>query len=87
MWRYGDVMIAAIDAIPEGARLRPDVVVARGESTGHSHRIELPRTAELWKQQFFPTPSKHAHCACLSDTDMNDAFYASPKSTRSRSAC
>jgi len=49
MWRHGDVLIAAIDEIPNMARMRPDVVLMRGETTGHSHRIETPETAELWE--------------------------------------
>jgi len=50
MWRHGDVMIAAARAIPEGAKLQPNTVLAYGEITGHSHRIQDPRSAELWEQ-------------------------------------
>ena len=49
MWRHGDVLIARIDSIPPNARLRPDVVLAYGESTDHSHQIEFPASAELWE--------------------------------------
>ena len=48
MWRHGDVLIAAVDAIPRQAKQRPGTVLARGEITGHSHRIEDPETVELW---------------------------------------
>jgi hypothetical protein len=49
MWRHGDVMIAAVAAIPHEAHPRPGAVLARGEVTGHAHRIERPDTADLWE--------------------------------------
>ena len=49
MWRHGDVLIAAVAGIPQGAKERPDVILARGETTGHMHRVEVPATAELWE--------------------------------------
>lgn len=49
MWRHGDVLIAGVEKIPSNAKRRPDVVLARGEQTGHMHRIEYPDTAELWE--------------------------------------
>lgn len=48
MWRHGDVMIAAVDEIPTEAKQQAGVILARGEITGHSHRIQEPGTAELW---------------------------------------
>lgn len=50
MWRHGDVLIASTTSLPAGARLRPSVVLAYGEITGHSHRVKDPRTAEVWEQ-------------------------------------
>jgi hypothetical protein len=47
MWRQGDVLISAVDAIPRGAASRPNCVLAEGELTGHSHRIDQPGAAEL----------------------------------------
>jgi hypothetical protein len=47
MWRQGDVLISVVDAIPPGATKRPDCVLAEGELTGHSHRIDQPGVAEL----------------------------------------
>ena len=47
MWRHGDVFIAAVEAIPDGAVRRTGWVLAEGEATGHSHRIERPETVEL----------------------------------------
>ena len=49
MWRHGDVMIAAAEAIPERAERLRESVLAYGEITGHSHRIEAPEKAELWE--------------------------------------
>ena len=49
MWRHGDVLIAAAESIPRNARQRPTTILVRGEITGHSHRIEVPDTAELWE--------------------------------------
>jgi hypothetical protein len=47
MWRQGDVLIALVDAIPPGATKKTDCVLAEGELTGHSHRIDQPGVAEL----------------------------------------
>ena len=49
MWRHGDVLIGTIAAIPEGARRRDTTVLMRGEITGHAHRIETAKSAEVWE--------------------------------------
>lgn len=49
MWRHGDVMIASVTDIPSTAKLRPDVILAHGEITGHMHRVESSSSAELWE--------------------------------------
>src|ERR671929_1433103 len=49
MWRHGDVLIRAVDSIPANAERRATGVLVRGEMTGHSHRIEVPDTAEVWE--------------------------------------
>jgi hypothetical protein len=51
MWRHGDVMIAAVTSIPFNAKRRNDGILAHGENTGHSHRIEEMATAELWESK------------------------------------
>ncbi len=51
MWRHGDIMIASVAAIPNGAERRPTSVLAWGEVTGHSHRIEEVETAEILELQ------------------------------------
>jgi hypothetical protein len=41
--RQGDVLLVAVDAIPEGAERQPRrgrLVLAEGEATGHAHAIE-----------------------------------------------
>ncbi len=49
MWRQGDVLIQAIDEIPDGAVEKPDRILAEGEATGHMHRVADPATADLFK--------------------------------------
>lgn len=51
MWRHGDVLIAPAEAIPQNARRSSQAVLAYGEITGHSHRIEDPDKAEVWEYQ------------------------------------
>lgn len=48
MYRHGDVLIAAADAVPVGAMKRPGCVLAEGEITGHCHRIAEAGAAELF---------------------------------------
>lgn len=49
MWRHGDVLIAAVEELPQNAKRRSDVILARGEQTGHMHRVEIPESAEVWE--------------------------------------
>jgi hypothetical protein len=49
MFRHGDVLIAAADAIPATARQRQHCILARGEATGHSHRVEPGSAAVLYE--------------------------------------
>ncbi len=51
MWRHGDVFIQACDGIPSGATKLPHCILAKGELTGHAHRIEDRGVAELFRQQ------------------------------------
>lgn len=48
MWRHGDVLIATTEKVPENARPLPSSVLAHGEVTGHSHRLETPESGRLW---------------------------------------
>jgi hypothetical protein len=49
MWRHGDVMIASVEAIPRSAHAVPGAVLARGEATGHAHRIAKPDSVRMWR--------------------------------------
>ncbi len=51
MWRQGDVLISAIEQIPRGATKRRDCVLAEGEITGHSHRVDQPGAAALFEHE------------------------------------
>jgi len=48
MWRQGDIFIAQAAAIPRGAEPQPSCVLAEGELTGHSHRVEERGAARLY---------------------------------------
>lgn len=50
MWRQGDVLIAPVAALPDGATQCTTNILAHGEISGHSHRVVLPSTAELWER-------------------------------------
>ena len=47
VYRHGDVLIARVEEIPEQARERGDLVLARGEATGHAHRVETDGFAQI----------------------------------------
>ena len=51
LYRHGDVLIGSVDAIPPDAKKRSNLILARGEITGHAHRIEDPKTAELFEHE------------------------------------
>jgi hypothetical protein len=47
MWRHGDVLIAPVKSIPDRAEERRGPVLAHGELTGHSHRLEDPTSGRI----------------------------------------
>ena len=49
MYRHGDVIIIKVNAVPADATPRPSAVLARGEATGHSHRIADPSGVQLFE--------------------------------------
>lgn len=51
MWRHGDILIASATILPDNAKRRATTILARGELTGHSHRVEDGATAILWEHQ------------------------------------
>lgn len=46
--QQGDVLFFSTDALPEGAKKVDDLVIARGEATGHSHRFAKTSTAQMF---------------------------------------
>jgi hypothetical protein len=46
--RQGDIYITRVKDIPAEAEARPHCVLAEGEVTGHSHRIDAPGVAKLF---------------------------------------
>jgi hypothetical protein len=49
-WRHGDIMIGAVDSLPKDAVVRAGApVLAWGEVTGHSHRIEDPSAVVFYQ--------------------------------------
>ncbi|HSH02672.1 MAG TPA: hypothetical protein VLL52_09160 [Anaerolineae bacterium] len=48
MWRQGDIMIAATEQLPSRAQKQAHLILARGEVTGHSHRVADKETATLF---------------------------------------
>jgi hypothetical protein len=51
LYRHGDVLIASVDAIPRAAHAAQGHVLVRGEATGHAHRIDDPRSAQLLRHE------------------------------------
>lgn len=49
MWRHGDVMIQSCNAIPTQARKLPHLILAKGELTGHAHRVREREGNDLYQ--------------------------------------
>jgi hypothetical protein len=49
MFRHGDVILQRVSSVPPDAVRRPSAVLARGEATGHSHRIADGSTAVVYE--------------------------------------
>ena|SRR2546426_1823709 len=47
VYRHGDILVAPVETIPSHARPRSGLVLAHGEVTGHSHRVETEGRAQL----------------------------------------
>lgn len=63
--RQGDVLLIAVDAIPEGAKKQPaqgrKVVLALGEATGHHHRFEFMDTSHNVKLYVADGGARYVH--------------------------
>ena len=49
MWRHGDVFIQSCEEVPDGANRLPHLILAKGELTGHAHRIREREGNELFE--------------------------------------
>jgi hypothetical protein len=49
LWRHGDVLVAQAIELPKDAKLQSHLILAKGEVTGHAHRIAEPHAAQLWE--------------------------------------
>lgn len=49
MWRHGDVFIQVAKKVPDSASKLPHTILAKGEMTGHSHRLEPYDAAMLYR--------------------------------------
>lgn len=49
MWRHGDVFIQKCEQVPPQAKRLPHCTLAKGELTGHSHRVDERGVAELYE--------------------------------------
>lgn len=48
LFRHGDVLIQAVNEVPASAQKLSTDVLAHGEVTGHSHRVESSAGISLW---------------------------------------
>jgi hypothetical protein len=49
LYRHGDVLIQSVRSLPVVAVPEPGNVLVRGEATGHAHRIQDPRAAQIFR--------------------------------------
>lgn len=47
--RQGDIRLKSINAIPEGAKVLKDKILAYGEVTGHTHRFLEPKNIDRYE--------------------------------------
>ncbi len=47
-YRHGDVMLQQVPELPANAKQEHGAILARGELTGHSHRIANPNAVQLF---------------------------------------
>lgn len=48
LYRHGDVLIRRVATIPNLAEKHTGSILAHGEVTGHSHRIQPSNAVQLW---------------------------------------
>jgi hypothetical protein len=63
MYRHGDILVASVRELPSDARRMNHLVLAEGELTGHSHRIQERDAATLFRSStgmFLTVMAEHA---------------------------
>ncbi|MGI0483835.1 hypothetical protein ACN4EK_00285 [Pantanalinema rosaneae CENA516] len=50
LYRHGDVLISRIASLPIGVQPQDGTILAHGELTGHSHRLQQADAVQLWAQ-------------------------------------
>lgn len=48
LYRHGDVLLQSVQAPPAAIRRLPHLILAHGETTGHTHRIAEQQSAALY---------------------------------------
>lgn len=63
LYRHGDVLVQQVPSLPTRIHKRAGTVLAHGELTGHSHRIEDPASVQFWRaggETYFEVLAEHA---------------------------
>lgn len=51
MWGFqGDVIVEKVNELPKGARRVDNPILAKGEATGHAHKVDLAEV-EVWMDE------------------------------------
>lgn len=48
LYRHGDVLLRSLSQLPRNVQWRSGAILAHGEMTGHSHRLDCPDAIQLW---------------------------------------
>lgn len=78
VFRQGDVLLVAIDAIPEGAascKVDGDVILAYGEVTGHAHRL-APETVKPFAKGGIWSPTAERFIQALDGATLRHEEHA-----------
>ena len=51
VFRHGDVLISPVEEVPEHAVKLQGLTLARGELTGHAHKVDTNGLAELYEHE------------------------------------
>jgi hypothetical protein len=75
LYRQGDILIMAVDSIPDHLPLIKKPVLASGDSTGHSHQIRDTKSVKLYRntvsrEDRFEVPPEHYLEVLADETDV-----------------